>query len=58
MDGIETTQWLLASNFTHITIKMYYSQSTHTIAITGATAYQGGAAAEPSTLQLLSIDDE
>lgn len=38
IDGQEVP-WLLSTNFTHITIKLYYSQSVHTISIIGVKAY-------------------
>jgi PKD repeat protein len=38
VDGREVP-WLLSTNFTHITVKVSYLQSTHTVSIIGTTAY-------------------
>jgi PKD repeat protein len=58
IDGMETNLWLLASNVTHITVKLFYSQSTHIVAITGANIYPYVAAGGASTLPLLFIGDK
>jgi hypothetical protein len=58
IDGMETKQWLIAPTYPYITFKIYYSQSTHIIAITGATIYPNVPTVGTRTLPLLFTDDK